>query len=91
MDVLDEVRVPLDRAMSGRALGSGAILSRLGTRRFVPFPARLQPEDLAVLRTMLETSAIRPVIDATYPLASTADALRRVEGHGLSGKVVITL
>lgn len=69
----------------------GALLSRFGSRRFVPFLAKLNHDDLEVLRGMLESGAIRPVIDSTWPLAATADALRRIEGHGLSGKVVITV
>ena len=31
------------------------------------------------------------VIDSSYPLAAAADAVRRMEGHGLAGKVVITV
>jgi hypothetical protein len=31
------------------------------------------------------------VIDSRYPLSAAADAVRRIEGHGLRGKVVITV
>ncbi len=69
----------------------GVVLSRLGSRLYVPFLAKITKEDLEVLRGMLESGAIRPVIDSTWPLAATADAVRRIESHGLHGKVVITV
>jgi NADPH:quinone reductase-like Zn-dependent oxidoreductase len=69
----------------------GLLLSRFGTRRLIPFLAKISPDDLEVLRTMLESGAIRPVIDSRFPLDGTANAIRRIEGHGLSGKVVITV
>jgi NADPH:quinone reductase-like Zn-dependent oxidoreductase len=69
----------------------GAVMSRVGSPRFIPFLAKITKEDLEVLRGMLESGSIRPVIDSTWPLAATADAVRRIEGHGLRGKVVITV
>lgn len=47
--------------------------------------------DLVQLRTMVETGTLRPVIDSTYPLARTAEGMRRVEEHLAIGKVVITV
>ena len=36
-------------------------------------------------------SNITPVIDRTYPLAETADALRHLEGGHTKGKLVVTI
>ncbi len=41
--------------------------------------------------TLVEAGTIRPVIDRSFPLATTADALRYVEQGRAKGKVVITV
>ena len=69
----------------------GTILSRFGSRRIIPFLAKLNRDDLEVLRGMLESGAIRSVIDSRYPLSQAADAVRRLERGGVRGKVVITV
>jgi NADPH:quinone reductase-like Zn-dependent oxidoreductase len=47
--------------------------------------------DLLVLAELIESGKLTPVIDKTYPLSQTADAIRYMqEGHA-RGKVVITL
>ena len=48
-------------------------------------------EDLEFIATLLETRAIRPVIDDVYPLARIADAHTRVEGRHKRGSVVVTV
>jgi NADPH:quinone reductase-like Zn-dependent oxidoreductase len=48
-------------------------------------------EDLEVLMTMVEEGALRPVIDATYPLSETAAAIRYIETGHARGKVVVTI
>jgi NADPH2:quinone reductase len=40
---------------------------------------------------LLETGAIKPVIDATFPLRDAADAHRRVEEPDHIGKIVLTV
>ena len=48
-------------------------------------------EDLAALKELVESGKIAPVIDRTYPLSETAEAVGHVgEGHA-RGKVVITV
>lgn len=48
--------------------------------------------DLSTLGDMLAIgSNITPVIDRTYPLAETADALRHLEGGHTKGKLVVTI
>lgn len=51
--------------------------------------ARIKPEDLAFMQDLLATGKVRPVIDRTYTLDKTAEALRYIgEGHA-QGKIVI--
>jgi NADPH:quinone reductase-like Zn-dependent oxidoreductase len=59
-------------------------------------PLRLVPheqnrENLLTLTGLIEAEKVRPVIDRTYPLADTAEGLRRVEQGHARGKVVITV
>lgn len=46
---------------------------------------------LSEITTLVESGAIRPVIDKVYPFQSTADALAYVEQGRAKGKVVISL
>jgi NADPH:quinone reductase-like Zn-dependent oxidoreductase len=47
--------------------------------------------DLEVLARLIEDGAVTPVIDQTYPLGETPDALRRLSGGEARGKLVITV
>ena len=58
-------------------------------RRVVPFVAKSDPEDLALLAGLVERGAITPVIDRSFPLGATADAVRCLGTGHLRGKVVI--
>jgi len=48
-------------------------------------------KDLIVLRQLVETGKVSPVIDRTYPLQQTPDAFRYLEESHAQGKVVITV
>ena len=81
----------------GRFLGPVRHLLRLklaaiGSRRTVTFfVAKFNKSDLQVLADLMAASKVAPVIDRTYPLAETADALRYLgEGHA-QGKIVVTI
>jgi NADPH:quinone reductase-like Zn-dependent oxidoreductase len=57
-------------------------------RFFVSMPSN---EDLVVLKELVEAGKVTPVIDRTYPLSETPEAMAYVgEGHA-RGKVVITV
>jgi NADPH:quinone reductase-like Zn-dependent oxidoreductase len=57
-------------------------------RPFVSMPSK---EDLATLQELAEAGKITPVIDRTYPLSQTPEAMAHVgEGHA-QGKTVITV
>jgi NADPH:quinone reductase-like Zn-dependent oxidoreductase len=48
-------------------------------------------DDLAVLRELLESGKINPVVDRTYPLSEAPEAIRYLETGHARGKVVITV
>ncbi len=57
-------------------------------RRYLSVPNH---EDLAVLKELVESGKLTPVIDKTYPLRETPSALGYIEGGHARGKVVITM
>ncbi len=48
-------------------------------------------KDLLVIKELLESAKIKPVIDKSYPLSETAEAIRYLETSRARGKVVITV
>jgi NADPH:quinone reductase-like Zn-dependent oxidoreductase len=62
-----------------------------GSRRVVPFLAKINREDLEVLQELLESATVTPVIDRRYELSEGPEALRYLgDGHA-QGKVVINV
>jgi NADPH:quinone reductase-like Zn-dependent oxidoreductase len=53
--------------------------------------ARPNQKDLAFLKELLEAGNVVPVIDRSYPLSETAEAIRYLEAGHARGKVVITV
>ena len=67
------------------------LLSPAVGQRMRVFVARHNKDDLAVLKELVETGKVAPVIDRHYPLSDTPDALRyQGEGHA-HGKIVIVV
>ncbi len=67
------------------------LMSKFVSQRMVPFLAQITKEDLNVLKELLEAEKVKPVIDRTYPLSQTAEAVRYLEAGHARGKVVITV
>lgn len=61
------------------------------SQTIVFFLAQQRRDDLVALRALLEAGKITPVIDRTYPLGETAEAVRYLEEGHARGKVVITV
>jgi NADPH:quinone reductase-like Zn-dependent oxidoreductase len=81
----------------GRLLGGAdrqiraQLLSLFVSQKLGTFIASENAADLMVLRELIESGQIQPVIDRTYPLSDVAAAIRYlVEGHA-RGKIVITV
>lgn len=73
-----------------RAVGA-FVLSRFVHEDLGMMLARLTPQDLAVLRDLLEAGKIRPAIDRRYPLSEVPAAIRYLEQGHARGKVIVTL
>jgi NADPH:quinone reductase-like Zn-dependent oxidoreductase len=76
--------------------GIGYVFKALLLAPFMPqqgrtYVANPNSEDLVALKEFIESGKITPVIDRTYPLSETPEAIRYLdEGHA-RGKVVITV
>ena len=69
----------------------GQWLSMTGSRKKMGILAHKPNKDLTLIKTLLESGKVVPVIDRCYPLSEVAEALRYFgEGHH-RGKVVITI
>ena len=62
-----------------------------GSRKAVFFIAKLNKPDLAVLRELVDTGKMTPVVEKRYELSESADAFRYMgEGHA-QRKIVVTM
>jgi NADPH:quinone reductase-like Zn-dependent oxidoreductase len=68
-----------------------AFLSNFTNEKFVFYIAKLTKDDLNVLRDLMQAGKVSPVIDRTYKLTQTVDAVRYMEEGHAHGKVVITI
>ncbi len=68
-----------------------AVRSRFGSRKMLSFIAKNSKEDLLVIKELIEAGKIRSVIDRTYPLSKSAEAIGYLEKGHARGKVVITM
>jgi len=68
-----------------------AFLSNFSKQKFIFYIAKLTKDDLNVLRELMQSGKVAPVIDRTYKISETQDALRYLEEGHARGKVVITL
>jgi NADPH:quinone reductase-like Zn-dependent oxidoreductase len=81
----------------GRWLGpltgmlKAAALSRFVSQKLLPFLAHLSKDDLIVMRELLETGKVAPVIGRSYPLSDVREAIRYLEQGHARGKVAITM
>src|ERR1041385_4028028 len=69
----------------------GPLLSlrcRKKTRFFIP---TINQKDLGLLKDLMETGKVVPVIDRRYPLSRAAEALSYLEEKHAKGKIVITV
>ncbi len=62
-----------------------------GSRQVVaPFLAKLNKEDLAVLRDLLETGKLTPFVERRYELREAPEAFRYIGTGHARGKVIVT-
>jgi NADPH:quinone reductase-like Zn-dependent oxidoreductase len=67
------------------------VLSRFVDQTLTTFINRENHEDLLVLKELIESGKVTPLVDRTYPLAEAPDAIRYLLAGHAGGKVVISL
>jgi NADPH:quinone reductase-like Zn-dependent oxidoreductase len=68
----------------------GPLLSRIGRKKFRFFIAKMNRPDLDLLKDLIESGKVVPVIDRTYQLNHAAEAIRYLEQKHARGKIVIS-
>ena len=56
-----------------------------------PLASKANQADLQFLKELIEAGNVAPVVDRTYSLSETADAMRHLEERQGRGKTVITV
>lgn len=69
----------------------GPLLSLFGGKKMRFFIANINQKDLDILKDLLESGKVVPVIDRCYPLNRVAEALSYLEEKHARGKIVITV
>jgi NADPH:quinone reductase-like Zn-dependent oxidoreductase len=67
------------------------VLSPFVSEKLMPFLAELNQADLLVMRDLMETGKVTPVIDRRYSLDDLPQAIRYLEAGHARGKVVIAV
>jgi NADPH:quinone reductase-like Zn-dependent oxidoreductase len=67
------------------------MLSRFVGQKLGTFVSKENHEDMIVLKELIESGKVTPVIDRTYPLSEVPEAIRYLEEGHAQGKVVITV
>ncbi|WP_208834758.1 zinc-binding dehydrogenase [Streptomyces vinaceus] len=87
---------PLPGRRRGRGLparrphGRGApVRPRPRHRRQPHAPPAARPDDLRTLGELIESGALTPALDRTYPLAEVPDAIRRLRDGRVRGKIAV--
>ena len=81
---------PWNRAIGpmGHALRA-AVLSRFGDWRVRVLQPHCRDEDLDALTELIEAGAVRPVVDRTFPMVDTAQAVDHLATRRARGKVIV--
>jgi NADPH:quinone reductase-like Zn-dependent oxidoreductase len=74
----------------GRTLRA-VVVSRFVGQRLRSFFSKPRGADLVVLQELIEAGKLTPVIDRTFPLSETAEAIRYVGERSTQGKTVISV
>jgi NADPH:quinone reductase-like Zn-dependent oxidoreductase len=67
------------------------LLTRIGSQRVVSHLTDTRREDLVALSELVDSGAVTPAIDRSYPLSRVPDAIRYLETMRARGKVIITV
>jgi NADPH:quinone reductase-like Zn-dependent oxidoreductase len=84
-------------AADGRWIGpmvpplKALLLSRFVSQKLIFFVSKRSAPDLLLLKDLLETGKVTPVIDRSYTLSEVPEAIRYLEEGHARGKIVITV
>jgi NADPH:quinone reductase-like Zn-dependent oxidoreductase len=67
------------------------VLSPFVSQKMASLTVKPNKEDLRFLKQLIESATLTPVIDRTYSLSETPEAIRYLEAGHARGKVVVTL
>ncbi len=67
------------------------MLNRFVGHRLRPFLVSPNLEGLVALKELIEAGKVTPVIDRTYPLSETSEAVGHVGGGHARGKIAVTV
>lgn len=74
-----------------RGILRAPLLSLFVGQKLCGLNGKVNQQDLRTLGELIEAGKLTPVIDRTYPLVETPEALRYLERGHPRGKVVITI
>ena len=74
-----------------QAMLLGPWLSMFGAKKMFSVASKPSQKHLAFIKALLEAGKVVPVIDRSYPLSETAEAIGYLEEGHAGGKVVITV
>jgi NADPH:quinone reductase-like Zn-dependent oxidoreductase len=74
-----------------QALLWGSLLSLGGSKKLTSVLQKVSRADLVFLKELVEAGKLQPVIDRTYPLEQTAEAIRYLEAGHAKGKIVVAV
>jgi NADPH:quinone reductase-like Zn-dependent oxidoreductase len=69
----------------------GTLGSRFSDKKGLAYITQHSQDDLLVLKELIEAGKVTPVVDRTYPLSETPEAIAYLEKGQPRGKVVITV
>ena len=75
----------------GRQMFRAPLLSLFVGQRLRTVSAMERVEDLDELRELIESGALTPAVDRSYPLAAAPDAIRHLTDGHPAGKIVVTV
>jgi NADPH:quinone reductase-like Zn-dependent oxidoreductase len=82
----------IDDSLSRVAGIFGASLrSRFVNQKFERYTTKFNKTDLAFLRQLMAEGKVTPVVEKTYPVSETAEAVRYLQQGHVRGKIVINL
>jgi NADPH:quinone reductase-like Zn-dependent oxidoreductase len=70
---------------------SASLRSRFSDRKFEKYMTTFNKADLAFLRDLMAEGKLTPLVEKTYPLSETAEAVRYLQKGHVRAKIVITI